>query len=354
MIQQFTNGFEALLKVRDKCIIAALLLFGAILIYLFYRFHLSNEQEINQLLNNIIQFSGIFSAILITFIVSKVFQLRQERLERRKDIVKFANKTTDFRRIARVLKNCRDFWDKDMRSTMDNKYKKLDFFHIQLWDYNNQDKKYSAELKKLRDEFLNDQNIPGANLYLDIKSLVLDDYRTWQLELYDRYDYDYTYSLEILEKWSAAHSGNNFWYCLENKWYDYEGCFNLHALRQHDQDEIVDLCKKINPQKYRNSKFDKDLLASIGSEFAGYILPRLYELTYYNTLGLPQSLNFLLLILFLAIISGVLLPLLATSIKVNTDLLLITSNVAVGILCMSLFYFLIKFKKILSNEIKIV
>lgn len=140
MVQRFTNGFRTILKIRDKYIIAALLLLGAVLIYLFNRFHLSNEQEINQLLNNIIHFSGIFSAILITFIVSKVFQIRQERLERRNEIVKFANTTTDFRRIARVLNNCWGFWNKDMKNKMDNKYKALNFFDLHLWDYDNQDK----------------------------------------------------------------------------------------------------------------------------------------------------------------------------------------------------------------------
>ena len=353
MIQQFTNSFMSLRKIPDKRSIASLIICGAVLIYLFNRFHLTKEEEITQLLNNIIQFSGIFSAILITFIVSKVFQIRQERIERRKEIVKFANKATDFRRIARVLKNCWGFWNKDMRSKMDNYYKELSFFHVHLWDYDNEEKKYSPELKKLRNEFLNEEGLQGSYLYLDMKSLVLDDYHTWQLELYDRYDYDYTYSKEILKKWSGAHSGNNLWYCLDHKWHSYKGCFNFSALRQHDQDEIVDLCKKINPQKYRNSKFDKDLLASIGSEFDGYILPRLSELTYYNTLGFPPSLNFLLLIMFLVIISGVLLPLLMTSIKVDKEILLVTSNFAVGILCMNLFYFLFKFRKILNNEIKI-
>jgi hypothetical protein len=352
VIQQFTNGFMLFWRLNDKYILIVWIIFGGGLIYLFGKFHLTKDEEINQLLSNIIQFSGIFSAILITFIVSKVIQIRQERLERRKEIVKFANKATDFRRIARVLKNCRGFWDEGMRRVIDNKYKNLDFFDVKLWDYHNQDKKYSAELKRLRNDFL-EEKLPGAYLYLDIKSLVLDDYHNWQLELYDRYDYDFTYSIEILEKWSGAHSGNNLWYCLENKWYDYEGCFTLSALREHEQNEIIDLCKKINPQKYRNSNFDKDLLASIGSEFDGYILPRLYELTYYNTLGLPESLNFLLRILFLTIISGVLLPLLATSVKVNSDLLLITSYIAVWVLCMSLSYFLFKFRKILSNEIKI-
>ena len=93
MIQQFTNGFKSLRKIPDKKIIGFLFLCGAVLIYLFNRFHLVKEEEIKQLFNSIIQFSGIFSAILITFIISKVLQLRQERMERRKEIIRFANKT---------------------------------------------------------------------------------------------------------------------------------------------------------------------------------------------------------------------------------------------------------------------
>ncbi len=236
---------------------------------------------------------------------------------------------------------------------MDNKYKELDFFYVKLLDDDNEKKKGYSELKKLRDDFFKERGLQGSYLYLDMKSLVLDDYHYLQLELYDRYDYDFSYSIEILEKWIGSASGSNLWYCLEHKWHSHDGCFNFHALGKPEQYEIVDLCKKINPQKYRNSKFNKDLLASVGSEFDGYILPRLYDLTYFNSLGLPASLNFLLFILFLTIISGVLLPLLMTSIKVEKEILLISSNFAVWILCMSLFYFLFKFRKILNNEIKI-
>lgn len=350
MIQQFKISLSYIRKTPDKGVITALIFFGVILFLLFKKSPLSEEEEIKQLISNIIELSGIVSAILITFIVSKVIQIRQERLERRKEIVKFANKTTDFRRIARILKNCHTFWNEEMRRKIDGKYKSLDFFDIKLWDYDNQDKQ--PELKKLRDDFFND-TLFGAYLYLDIKSLVLDDNHKWQLELYDNYDYDFTYSIEILENWRDAHSGGNLWYCLEHKRHAYEGCFNFNGIRKDDQDEILSLCQKINSQKFKNSKFDKDLLATIGSEFDSYILPRLHELTYYNTLGLPKSLNFLLTILFMTVVSGVLIPLLITAIKVETKLLINISNLAVSILCLSIFYFLIKFKKILKAEIKV-
>ena len=238
-----------------------------------------------------------------------------------------------------------------MKSKLDNKYKTLDFFDIQLADFNTPERK--AEIKQLKDEFLAEENLCGSYLYLDMKSLILDDSHAWQLELYDRFDYDFTYSIDILDKWTGSHSGNNLWYCLQHKWNGYQDCFDFTAIQQHDQEEILQLCKKINLKDYRNSKFNKDLLADISSEMVSFVFPRLRDLTYYNTLGLPKSLSFLISILFLTIISGVLAPLILTSIKTDFNLLLASSSIAVCLLCLSIFYFLLKFKKILSDEIKI-
>lgn len=160
-----------------------MMLLSYALFFLFREFHLTEVSAINQLLNNLIQFSGIFSAILITYVVSKVFQVRQERVERYKEIVKLANKFTDFRRIARVLVNNYGFWDKGMREKMRKEYEAIDYFTIKLWDYDNQDKKYSPELKALRDKFFAEESLPGCYMYLDMKALVLDDYGNWQLEI---------------------------------------------------------------------------------------------------------------------------------------------------------------------------
>lgn len=140
---------------------------------------------------------------------------------------------------------------------------------------------------------------------------------------------------------------------MNHKWHSYKGCCDFTAIRQHEAEEIEHLAAKINAQKYRSRKFDKDLLGDVGGDMDSFYLPRLHELTYYNTLGLSGTLNFLLVILFLTIISGVLAPLLLTSIKVDTNILLVASSISASVLCLSLAYFLIKFKKILNNEIKV-
>lgn len=351
MIQQFKNSFSYFWKLSDKYIILILILVLYILTKLFAYFPLKRIEEVNQLLNNIIQFSAIFSAILITFIVSKVIQIRQERIERLKRIVELSNKVTDFRRIASILKNSYNFWNATMKGKLDNKYKELNYFSIMLWDYDNEEN--NKELKELRESYFKETDICGASLYLSVKSFILDDIYYWQEELYDNYDHNYTYSLEILEKWTDANCANVFWTCLDYKWNEYQGCFNLGAIIEDDRTKILKLCKKINPKEYSASQFDRFLIGKIGSELDGYILPMLRKLTYYNNLGLSEALNFMLTILFLTITSGVLMPLLLSSVKFEAKVVLKLSTFSATILIMSLVYFLFKFKEILKAEIKI-
>lgn len=351
MIQQITSSVNSFWKRKDKFLIIFILFISYLLLEAFLKYHHKDEASLLQLLNNIFQFSGIFSAIIITYIISKVFQSRQERLERKKEIIELSNKLTDFRRIARVLTSCYGFWNSEMRKKIDRTYANLDFFDLQNWDYENQDK--YPETKALRKKFFEEENIPGAYLYLDMKSLVLENSQDWQLELYDKFDHDFTYSVEILSKWTNSHSGGNLWYCLDNKWHSYKDCFDFTALREAQKEEIQHLAKKINQDKFRNRKFDNTLLADIGSDMDTFYLPRLFNATYFNSLGLSKTLNFLLTILFLTIVTGVLTPLILTAIKVSFTVLLVFSSFAVSVLCISLLYFLIEFKNILTLEINV-
>jgi len=51
-----------------------------------------SHDAIKEAYNYLIQFSGIFSAIVITVIISKVFSLRQENFKRKEEIVHLSNK----------------------------------------------------------------------------------------------------------------------------------------------------------------------------------------------------------------------------------------------------------------------
>jgi hypothetical protein len=338
---------------KDKYIIISMLFLTVFLLIIFYKFHLLDNNNIRQLLRNTIQFSGIFSAIIISYVIGKVLQSRQERMERRKEIVILSNKLTDFRRIARILVQNYGFWDDKMTRKVAHEYKDINSFNLRLWDYDNQEKKYPPILIETRSKFLKDEEIPGAYMYLDMKTLVMDRHLPMQLDLYDDQDYNITYPFNLVEKWALAHSGNNLWYCLDHKWNSYKDCFNFRAFREYEKESIIKLAKKIDNNKYSNSEFNKDLLADIGGEMASFYIPKLYELMFNNLRPLSTTLTFLVNILFLVLFSGVLIPLILSSIEVSFNLLLIVTNLSVGILCLSLVFFLLKFKSILNEELKV-
>jgi len=290
MIQQFINSARLFWTKTDKYTIIVML----ILIYCFTRlaieYHYSDKDSLNQLLNNLIQFSGIFSAILITYIISKVFQIRQERLERAKEVIKIANKVTDFRRIARILANSYGFWNGKMKTKIDSDYQYLTFFDLHYWDYDNENK-YPAELKELRSKYFEEESIPGADLYLAIKSFVSFEDKFGPIELYSQYDYDFTYTLEILENWSESHAANRLYYCFKYKRAAYKEAFDFTAIRKENKEEIEHLAGKIDSDKFTGKSFGEDLLADIGTDMDSFYLPRLYSLSYYNSLPLSPTID---------------------------------------------------------------
>lgn len=348
MIQIFLISFETFKKNKYKYKICLSLVILIVLIIVLYKYHLTDTPKLIQLLNNIFQFSGIYSALLITFIVSKIFQIRQEKLERLREIIVLSHKTTDFRRICEILVECYDFWNKEMRQTMDGKFKRLTYFQIHIDEDNH--------LKSTQDRiiaFNQTKNIFGSGFYLAVKSLVKHNNHPFQIELYDDYDYNIDYSVEILDKWVGAYSANCFFYYLDHKKASYKGAFNFSAIDKNDEEKIISLSKKINDKKYKKAVFSPELLVQLGNDFNSLILPRLFQLTYNNKKGLPKSLNFLILILIITMIFGVFLPLMLSAITITNSYLIILSSFSIIILSFSILYFVIYFKNILKKEIEI-
>lgn len=347
MIQSFLIAAKGYVINKHRNLLSLLILSFALFAILLYKYHLSNEEDLNTLLNNIFQFSGIFSALLITFIISKIFQIKQEKLERLKEIINLSNRTTDFRRICKILYDEYNFWDKDMRRKMDNDYKNLNYFNLHI------DDNKTEETKKLIDKYLDDKNKFGADFFLGVRSLLMGSKKSFQLELYDDYDHNITYPLKLISQWYGASSANTFWYYLENKWHSYNTAFNFAALSKADTDLIVALAKKINQKKYESATFSKDLLVAIGNDFETSIFPRLFNLTYYNEQGIPSTILLLIRILTTTMVFGVFLPLWLSSIRItNLDIKIFASSISIIILSLSIIYFVLSFKKILECEIK--
>jgi hypothetical protein len=124
-----------------------LALLSLLVLFLLIKFPLSKNTEIKQLLNNVLQFSGIFSAILITFIVSRVVQNIQIKQERHKKIAELSNKTTHFRHIARILIESNVFWDTEMRRKLRIEYSNFELYDYYFESYSNENNMAKLQLR---------------------------------------------------------------------------------------------------------------------------------------------------------------------------------------------------------------
>jgi len=300
-----------------------------------------------------IEFSGIFSAIIITYIISKIFQIRQEKLSRKSKIIYFSNKITDFRRIARILVNSYNFWDQTMRQKMDNDYKELTHFHLRIWDYENEELKYPKKLIDLRNNFYAEKNLQGSNLYLDLKSLVLDNSSDMQLYLYNRFNYGIEYNYNLVEKWSNAYSGHMLWDCFAHKKSSYNGAFNFSAILNSDKEEILELAIKIGGKKYSSRAFSSYLLADVAGDMESFYFPKLLNLVYLNSLPFSSVISFMMNILSIVIFIGVIVPLLISAINYDIYWGRIVMYLSIFILTITLLYFMLKMKSIFKYEITV-
>lgn len=149
------------------------------------------KNEIEKLYGYLFQFSGILSAIVITFIISKLFSQRQENLIRKEEIKTLSNKVSDFRRIAIKLVHS-NIWPKDFET------------YIQTYSGLTYEISQSENIKdspedKLTRQYIYDTHYSKSisDLYLALKSIVGDTTENG-LFLYADEDFDFIYDLEPL------------------------------------------------------------------------------------------------------------------------------------------------------------
>jgi hypothetical protein len=231
---------------------------------------------------------------------------------------------------------------------MRNEYAKLTFFdcHESL---EGESKRY-----KLREKYWNDPDGHSAasDLYLCLDAFCLDEH-FGNPELYDEYDHDLVYKIEILEKWRDSNAANQLWYWLDHKYRRIEGAINLGTVRNFEKSQIEELARKINSDKYGRREFDRHLLADLGTDFDSYLIPRLLKRSYENSKGLPKVLKLLLIFNNGLVGIGVLAPIILMSLSLPKQITLFTAYSIVILFTAFLILFLIRFKEILENEVHV-
>lgn len=338
-----------MIKLLDALVI---IIFNTLLVFLLTNSFLNEKKEFEFLIINVLTFSSLFSAILIAHITSSVFQIRSEKGKRKTKIIDLSNKATHFRRICGVLKSS-EIWEKTQLEKLKKVYKNLFFHHFQF-----SNEKKNPEIHELVATIFNEKNTNNVSesigrLYIGLKTIALDD----SLNLFQKanlmqdYDYDIEYPYEIVNIWAGANCATVLWYWLIDKWVFTKNHVSFEKLSEDEKEQILQLILKINKEKYLNKEFSRDLLGKIGTDFNEYYFPKLRELTYLNSLSPPKELTFLVNVLLVIISTGVFIPLILSSIRVeNTDVFFVLMSLSIFSIVNSLFITILYFKRILFKE----
>lgn len=346
MIQVFKIAYNSFLKNKLKLNYVISIIFILSFTYLFLNINLNNDEFLKNIVSNIFTFSGIFSAILITFIISKIFQIRNEKREVKIKVIELSNKVTDFRRICEIILSNYDVWDSKTKSKLENKYKLLSYQHL----YDDYLKK---KPEKLIDEYLKDTELKGANFYLGLRNLIRVNGRKYNLELYGDYDEDIIYTLETIEIWHGISCANVFFYYLDHKYHSYKSSILIDNLTVEEKRQIENLSRKINKEKYQDKKFDKNLLVEIGNDFENDLFPKLYNYLYELNESFSKSVNYTFEMLIYIVVFGVFIPLLF---PFFVDFLILQKSLvylSTVIVSLTFLNFIIDFKNILKMEVDI-
>lgn len=341
MIQIFKISLNIFKKNKSKKNYIISLVFIIIFSYIFFNGKLSDKDTLKDSVQNLFTFSSIFSAILITFIISKIFQIRNEKLDIRLKIISFCNKVTNLRRICEKIISNYEVWNSETKLKLDNKYKFLSYQN--LYDQDNKP-------EKLIYEFINDKELRGANFYIALRDLVKRNGRKFNLELYGDYDEDIIYSLETISIWNGNSNANAFFYYLDHKYTIYNQSILIDNLTTEEKSEIENLAKKINKEKYQDRIFDRHLLVDIGNDFENEIFPKLYNLLYEFNDNFSNTFNYTLTLLYSIVFFGVFIPMIFPFTN-NIYIQIILVFISTSVILLSFINFILDFKKILKSEI---
>lgn len=257
-----------------------------VLLVIILVFENSKIEEFNysEILNLLVRTIAIIAAIIITFLLSKLFAEKAERIKRKHEIDELSYKVTAFRKIAFHIKGMYEFWKQSafpVKSMLEGKYKSLTYHQ------------YRNELGY---EVLTRVNkeIGGTTgqAYLALKGLENNENTFAFFQTFRPINY----SLENIADFKE-YSGS-FWSFL-----DRNGSFDFKVVNTYELDMVSELYFKIMGTIPNTAKF-RDDIKNLFALFEGEVFDKLFYLTSLNSKLLPKLFmsSFINLVIFILIL----------------------------------------------------
>ncbi|KAB2913627.1 MAG: hypothetical protein F9K23_16520 [Bacteroidetes bacterium] len=340
----------------------SLILVGFFIVFsLLIKYPIEKETELDDLVGKIIDFTAIFSALLITFIISKAYQIRQEKNILIQEALPLSNKVTYLRSIAHILITY-DFFNTEMKRNIDNR-----FPNLTIIEYNDTSGKYEEiqnEISNEEGKDSEDYKYYGFRLYMKFKALVSKrvvsrdaDRKLTELDKVPKRIHWSEETFLYLD--TARDKLYPFFFidaCVVNNVASFginktPNRFTLGNIPKEPFDRILTLAVKID-EKFKNRPLTLDLLDEIGNDFESSYLPKLWEKMYEIEKGADRLLITLLNSLLIIVLFGVVIPLIISSIGCNFFLKRAVVYICFLILLILISYFIVELKRMILSVIK--
>lgn len=306
----------------------------------------------NSVLTNLLTINGVFSAVLMTFLFSRLSWVKERKLEIWNEAMEISQKITEFRRILYILTQYYQVWDNDKgtKSLLGfGKYSSVEYWELRA-AYSGAN---SAKREKLIEELRANPDFDEGRsaLYLAMLSLVHLNGReqfSFENELYHEFGYKAVYALEMVEKWiDYDYFGIiGYWMNRNVSWIRYDSLGK-------DKNKIKEAAIRINP-KFTSYEVGNKMLEEIAGSFTSHYLAELQRSLMSLKKG-NHSLNLLITILICcSLFFGIFLPLVLLLIVSENILFREYINVVASINASLICFLIIKFPFIINKELRFI
>lgn len=291
---------------------------------------------------DVMTISGFVAGLIIAYLTAKVLQIRQEKITRLPELMDVSQKLHNCRRVMDKLIHS-NIWPDGVRHIVDTEYKGFTYFELRQTVFVG-----SITTERAR-AFIEDKRCGGpAKLYLELKSFMFG-HIPFDQTLYTEFNVPKRYHPNLVEKWIDYDCGNGLWTYFEHKYAVYKDSFNFHDVYSGDVEAIEEACLRIDKERYTDIKFGADLLAKMGVQLTGDILPELFRIQRIVHSDLPRIIKYLFVIAGLLIVFGIALPILNNIYSLSPYL----DIISIGIIISISFYLVLSFYGFMKKEVQV-
>jgi hypothetical protein len=256
------------------------------------------DETAKSISDNFINVCFLLSTLIITYLITKVVAIKQEKNNRIILIRSYCNQLTEFRRICRnLIADYSFFTNRDFKRHAEAIKQHITFKDIET-GFNNE----NIRAKMRTYIFDTGYSEVMLKLYLQIESFYLEDGYN-PIFMLATHSENYIYNSKELEVWELFIDNNLIWYVFDNERGVYENEFSYD--NQAYSKPIISSAKRFDSKKYGKAEFNEKLLLEISLDVQNTVLPNLITLIKKNEEGLPFVFKYFIACFAIIVLCGV-------------------------------------------------